>query len=85
MPILSWEEFYIQPVTKESIPRGRDETPQQGICDDFLCTSSHIAWCSGPAVTVGPRQETVLLICHMAVLMPYTRKMTNNSEEDTAS
>lgn len=51
----------------------------------FFVLLPTIARGSGPAVTVGPRQETVLLIRHMAVLMPYTRKMTNNSEEDTAS
>lgn len=85
MLILLWEVFYMQPVKKKSILRGCDETAQQGICDEFVWMSSHTNGCSGPAVTGGPRQETVSLIRHMAVLMPCARNMTKNSEEDTVS
>lgn len=85
MLILSWEAFYINPVTNKCIPSERNKKSQQGIRANFVCTSSHTARCSGLAVTVGQRQGTVPLIRHMAVLVPYTRTMTKNSKEDTAS
>lgn len=71
--------FNIKPVTKTSVLRARNETPQRGTHDDFVSSSSHSAGRSGP------RQETVSFIRHMAVLMPCTRNMTNKPEEEAAS
>lgn len=56
-----------------------DETPQRGVNDDLVYTSSHTAQTSGLTVAVNPSQNTTCVTHCTALIPPYTWFVTKNS------
>lgn len=58
-----------------------DETPQRGVNDDFVNTSSHTAQDSGLTVTVNCSQNTTWMMHHKAPITPHTWLVTDKSDD----